>query len=212
MVSVLCFLSIKNNEVFMALPLIWLGVAAVSALTIKGLNDDRESKQKQRRNTYRAQRLSSLKEYESPIAIYPSDFLVTGQKVAPCIGAIVCCGIGGVLDHTGIWLGDDTIVELAGNGLIKAVSSRRFIEERSGKQIFIASDSQGKPLADVEAARRASEQIFQYREYHMLDNNCHHFVWQCFSPEDKGLSTFKSLSCRLAQYYDRVVYWDICDC
>lgn len=196
----------------MALPLLWLGVAAVSALTIKGLNDDRESKQRQRRNIYRPQTLSSLKEYESPIAIYPSDFLVSGEKVTPCIGAIVCCGIGGVLDHTGIWLGDNMIVELAGTGLIKAVSSQRFISERSGKQIFIACDSLGKPLANVEAARRASEQIFQYQKYHMLDNNCHQFVWQCFNPTDSNLSTLKSLSCRLAQYYDRMIYWDVCDC
>ncbi len=195
----------------MALPLIIAGVAALSALAVKGLNDDRKSQQKHRQKLSRAQRLSDLSEHESAIAIYPSDFLVSEQSVMPKIGAIVCCGIGGVLDHTGIWLGDDLIVELAGNGLIKAISSERFIKERSGKQIFIACDSQGAPLVNEAAAKLASEQIYQYRDYHMIDNNCHHFIWQCFKPDDHSLTTFKSLNERLAKYFDRVIYWDLCN-
>ncbi|MBA6254845.1 MULTISPECIES: hypothetical protein [unclassified Colwellia] len=38
----------------------------------------------------------------------------------PEIGAIFCCGVGGILDHTPLWVGDNTIVELDGNGFIKA--------------------------------------------------------------------------------------------
>jgi len=195
----------------MALPLIIAGAAALSALAVKGLNDDRKSQQKHRQRLTRAQRLSDLGKHESPIAIYPSDFLVSEQSVKAQVGAIVCCGIGGVLDHTGIWLGDNLIVELAGNGLIKAISSERFISERSGKQIFIACDSKGKPLVNEAAAKLASEQIYQYRDYHMIDNNCHHFIWQCFKPNDHSLTTFKSLNERLAKYFNRVIYWDLCD-
>lgn len=195
----------------MALPLIIAGVAALSALAVKGLNNDRKSQQKHRQRLTRAQRLSDLNEHESAIAIYPSDFLVSEQSIKPQVGAIVCCGIGGILDHTGIWLGDNLIVELAGNGLIKAISSERFINERSGKQIFIACDSKGRPLVNEAAAQLASQQIYQYRDYHMIDNNCHHFIWQCFKPKDHSLTTFKSLNERLAQYFDRVIYWDLCN-
>lgn len=195
----------------MALPLIIAGAAVLSALAVKGLNSDRKSQQKHRKKLTSAQRLSELGKHDSPVAIYPSDFLVSEQSVAPKIGAIVCCGIGGILDHTGIWLGDDLIVELAGNGLIKAISSERFINERSGKQIFIACDSLGQPLVNESAAKIATEQIYQYRDYHMIENNCHHFIWQCYKPNDNSITTFKSLNTRLAQFFDRVVYWDLCD-
>jgi hypothetical protein len=79
--------------------------------------------------------------------------------VKPEIGAIVCCGVGGILDHTGIWVGDNTIVELDGNGLIKAISVQRFTKKRSGKHNFIACDSTAKPIA----SELAQQQIFQYR-------------------------------------------------
>ena len=81
------------------------------------------------------------------MVIYPSDLFKNEQNVKPIFGAIVYCGIAGVLDHTGIWLDDNTIVELDGNGLIKPISSQRFLAERSGKQIFIACDSLAQPLS-----------------------------------------------------------------
>ena len=194
----------------MALPLIIAGAAALSALAVNGLNGDRRSQQKYRRKLMRPQTLDDFNEYQSSVAIYPSDFLDSSRIVEPEIGAIVCCGIGGVLDHTGIWIGENLIVELGGNGLIKAVSSERFIRERSGKQIFIACDSTGAPLVNEAAALLATQQIYQYRDYHMINNNCHHFIWQCFKPNDHSLTTFKSLNDRLAKYFNRVIYWDVC--
>ena len=154
----------------MPLPLLWIGAAAVSALAVKGLADDRQSQQRKRFNYCRAQTLADLAPYESAIATYPTDMLLTEQQVKPVAGAIVCCGIGGVLDHTGIWVGEDTIIELDGNGLIKPVSAQRFTDTRTGKGIFIACDSLGVPLASEMAAHRAVAQIFQVRDYHLLDS------------------------------------------
>ena len=196
----------------MPFPLLWLGAAAVSALAVKGLADDRKAQQRQRKQYYKVQTLKDLERHESPVAIYPSDVLSTEQKVKPRIGAIVCCGIGGILDHTGIWVDDNTIVELDGEGLIKPISVQRFTKERSGKQVFIACDSTATPLANDLVAQRALAQIFQVRDYHLLDNNCHQFIWQCFSNDEQKVSTFKSLNMKLAQFFDRKIYWDVCDC
>lgn len=228
----------------MALPLLWIGMAAVSALAVKGAADDRRLQQYKRFNHHQANKrtsnqrykptdnredilldgraeaqaerqaktLASLSPYESVIATYPTDLLHTEQKVKPIEGAIVCCGIGGILEHTGIWVGDNTIVELDGNGLIKPVSAQRFTQQRSGKGIFIACDSQGMPLASEVAAHRAISQIFQARDYHLFDNNCHEFVWQCFRVSTNNITTFKALSRNVADLFDRVVYWDSCDC
>ncbi|KXJ51974.1 MAG: hypothetical protein AXW17_08595 [Colwellia sp. Phe_37] len=194
----------------MPLPLLWIGAAAVSALAVKGLADDRQSQQRKRFNYCRAQTLADLAPYESAIATYPTDMLLTEQQVKPVAGAIVCCGIGGVLDHTGIWVGEDTIIELDGNGLIKPVSAQRFTDTRTGKGIFIACDSLGVPLASEMAAHRAVAQIFQVRDYHLLDSNCHQFIWECFQTDSKKITTFKALSLNVADLFDRVVYWDRC--
>jgi len=196
----------------MALPLLWIGAAAVSAIAAKGLADDRKSQQKQRKSFHQVQKLTDLDRHESPVGIYPTDLFNTEEVVKPKVGAIVCCGIGGVLEHTGIWVDDDTIVELDGKGLIKPLSVRRFTEERSGKQIFIACDSKAQPLVSQVAAKKAIEQIFQYRDYHLIENNCHEFIWQCFNAGDSNLTTFKELNFRLAKFFDRKIYWDVCDC
>ena len=196
----------------MPLPLLWLGAAAVSALAVKGLADDRKSQQRKRATSFRVQTLASLDTHESPVATYPTDIFNTEQTICPKVGAIVCCGIGGVLDHTGIWVGDNTIIELDGNGLVKPVSPRRFTDDRSGKGIFIACDSLGQPLVSEVAAQNAIEQIYQQRDYHLFDNNCHQFIWQCFKPRAEAITTFKSLSVNIAQLFDRVIYWDLCDC
>lgn len=196
----------------MPLPLLWLGAAAVSALAVKGLAEDRKAQQRKRFSRYGAQTLADLPAYESAIATYPSDMFFTEQQVKPCVGAIVCCGIGGVLDHTGIWIGDNTIIEVDGNGLVKPVSTQRFTDTRSGRGIFIACDSLGVALASEMAAQRAIAQIFQVRDYHLFDNNCHQFIWQCFQIDAKAITTFKALSLNVAAFFNRVVYWDSCDC
>jgi hypothetical protein len=195
----------------MPIPLLWLGAAAVSAFAVKELAQDRKKQQRKRSYSQHAQNLQMLKQHESPIVQYPTDFFSTAEKVKPEVGAIVCCGVGGILDHTGIWVGDNTIVELDGNGLIKAISAQRFTKERSGKHIYIACDSKTKPIASELAAQRAQQQIFQYRDYHLIENNCHQFIWQCFKPHDDPLTTFKALNVRLAKLFNRKVYWDLCD-
>lgn len=196
----------------MPLPLLWLGMAAASAYTIKALADDRKSQQKLRFSSDQAKRLADLNPYESPVATYPTEMLSTEQRVSPKLGAIVCCGIGGILDHTGIWIDDNTIIEVDGNGLVKPVSPKRFTTDRTGKGIFIACDSLGVPMASELAAQRAIEQIYQVRDYNIFENNCHQFILQCFCVNAPAITTFKALSNYIAEEFDRVVYWDICDC
>jgi len=199
----------------MALPLLLLGAAALSAIVVQELADDRDNMLSKRKNSNKAETLDHLAKYDSPVATYPSDMLLSlandhVAEVTPKIGAIVCCGLGGILDHTGIYVGDNTIVELAGDGLVKAVSMERFLSERSGKKIFIACDSKAQPLVNDLVAEKAVKQVFNYYEYDVISNNCHRFIWQCFAQRDDDLSTFKTLSYKIAEYYNRVVYWDVC--
>ena len=61
----------------MPLPLLWIGAAAVSALAVKGLADDRKSQQRKRANSFRVQTLAELDRHDSPIATYPTDIFDT---------------------------------------------------------------------------------------------------------------------------------------
>lgn len=64
----------------MALPLLWLGAAAVSAIAAKTLADDRKEQQRQRGFSYKPTKLSELPEHDSSVAIYPTDVFKTYQK------------------------------------------------------------------------------------------------------------------------------------
>jgi hypothetical protein len=126
--------------------------------------------------------------------------------VKPMNGAIVCCGVYEVFDHSGIWL-DGNIVELKGNGLIRGVSPQRFLKDRSGEQIFIACDNQYQPLIEHGVAKRAASRLFEYSEYDMFRNNCHKFVWQCISEKDEQITRFAELNNQLSNQFKQVIHW-----
>lgn len=134
---------------------------------------------------------------------YPGE---SDNAVTPINGAVVCCGIFGVFDHTGIWL-DGSIIELKGNGLIRGISPERFIHNRSGEQIYVACGKDDQPLIDPTTAARAAERLYQYSEYHVIENNCHRFVWNCVSGRNEKLTRFSELNDVLSRYFDTRVSW-----
>jgi len=139
---------------------------------------------------------------------YPSDTYSSDTFVQPLPGSVVCCEVYGMLDHTGIWIDNDTIVELSNSGLVKAVSPERFLSERSGENIFIACDSSHKPIIIDQCEQRAIDNVFSYREYDVIDNNCHRFVQFCLSGIDLELTTFATLNKHLATLSQKNIYWD----
>ncbi len=167
----------------MAAPLFWLGAGAL-ALLAKENHDNNQV-------------LASVsKQLPGSSAL----------KVSPQNGAVVCCGIFGMFEHTGIWL-DDKIVELKGNGLIRAVSPKRFLQNRSGERIYIACDDKQQPLIEPQAIMRACEKILSYSEYHVLKNNCHKFVWYCLSNNNQELSRFSDLNSKIAEHFSSTIHW-----
>ncbi len=167
----------------MALPLLWLGAGALALLATKEYSNETRIK--------------------SRIALMPSE---GKQSVIPVDGAIVSCGIYGLFEHTGIWL-DGNIIELKGNGLIRGISTKRFLQNRSGEFIYIACDQAEQPLVAELAAKRATEQLFQYSEYHLFKNNCHKFVWQCISGEKQQLTRFSDLNSKMAAFFNSSIHW-----
>lgn len=170
----------------MPAPLIWLG-AGIAALyaSDKMAKANQESRQR--------------------IHHYPGEGT---SLVKPVNGALVCCGIYGMFDHTGIWVEGD-IIELKGNGLIRGVSPERFMANRSGEQIFILCDINGNPLIAPSTDISAVAKLYQYSEYHVLSNNCHRFVWNCITGENQKITSFKELNDKLHQLFQCPLSWQI---
>ncbi|MCG9696345.1 lecithin retinol acyltransferase family protein [Shewanella sp. Isolate11] len=188
----------------MALPLIWLGGAALGAMLVA----DERSKQKQLTVDRRLGRAPKAPDQQQASPLSPSLWHLGEVKVAPKPGSIVCCFVFGVIEHTGIWLGEDTLLELHGSGLIRPISSARFLAGRSGSRIFQACDHQHQPLIADKILIRAEQAIYQYRDYDLFDNNCHRFVWSCVSGEELPVSSFAKLNRLLGQYFKQAIYWD----
>ncbi|WP_371373235.1 lecithin retinol acyltransferase family protein [Thalassotalea aquiviva] len=197
----------------MPLPLLWVGAAVLSAVAVSEINENRKSAEKRRFSSNevrkrKTQPQSGHSRHHSGVEKFPSEVFSTTTLAQVKPGAIVCCGLGGVLEHTGILVDDATIVELHGSGLIRAVSPMRFLANRSGKEIFVACDSHAKALGNMAIATRAINQIYQYQKYDLFKNNCHRFAWQCISGEPQTLTTFHQLNQLVSTYFDRQIYWD----
>ena len=104
-------------------------------------------------------------------------------------------------EHTGIYLGDNRVAELNGDGCVKAVSLTRFINGtsdgvwsiRNGTRIFAACDARTRrPLAAVrtlKTARAAVEGAVSWNGYDFIKVNCHLFTAACVRgvlPGEKG--------------------------
>ena len=104
-----------------------------------------------------------------------------------------------VLEHTGIYLGDNKVAELQDDGFVKTVSLTDFINGdtapfplRNGTRIFAACDARSrKPLgaaAVAKMARRLSDEAY-YAGYDLIQSNCHLFVAACaagMKPDDEA--------------------------
>ncbi|MEW6996461.1 lecithin retinol acyltransferase family protein [Colwelliaceae bacterium BS250] len=192
----------------MPFPLVWLGAAVVSAIAAHELNEQHKNSDLMRDKKSNLGSRGELNRHASGVEKYPSEVFSSNKFADIKPGALVCCGLGGVLEHTGILIDEQTIVELHGNGLVKAISPKRFLNERSGNEIFVACDAKKQAIASDLTAQRAIKQIFNYQEYDLIKNNCHRFAWQCISGKQEELTTFHQLNMLLSKQYDVKIYWD----
>ena len=138
------------------------------------------------------------------VDVYPGE---DKSRRARCVdGAIVCCGIFGVFEHTGI-LVDGHVIELAGTGLVRGLSLERFLANRSGDQIYCACDSQAHALTHIGVADTAVQQLYTFRNYDVVSNNCNRFVADCITGENRPITTFYELNQVIFTAFHSRVSW-----
>lgn len=130
---------------------------------------------------------------------------VLREKVAPEIGSIVYCDLCfNTVEHSGVYVGDNTIVHLDGSGIVEAVSPQEFLARLNGfntaMSIYV-SCLDNKAVGDEEIAKRAKKQVGAKRNYKLLDDNCHQFTSGCITGNfDNNHNLFGSLKSRVEKY------------
>ena len=165
-----------------------------------------------------AQRIDETNTY---VAKERSQIFSFMREVKPKIGSILAVGLGfGVIEHTGIYIGEGYVIEQHGDDALKRVNLQEFMEGNGefyargfNISIQIACDSLGNPLAKKSIAKNAKKMYENYerntKEYSIVFNNCHQFCWECIEPKShKTLALFTTLEEYVAKSYGCVMYWD----
>lgn len=108
------------------------------------------------------------------------------DHVKPRTGSIVSCRLGLLLDHTGVYIGDGRIIHRDGDGEIREVSPKGFLDRLGGYNpaisIFIGCADE-HPVGGAAIAERARKALNRasLAGYDFVSKNCHCFVNYCIT-------------------------------
>lgn len=142
--------------------------------------------------------------YESPYYVtaskYSSISSIFCDPVSLEPGSIVVVSLGVFLDHTGIYIGNNEVIELFGNGHIRSISFDHFLSggekkgdlsPRTGLNVFTAT-YQNKVIHSEDIKNRAMQLKNKKIEYSIFKNNCHMMSGYCF----QGRGFQKNTDCK----------------
>lgn len=123
------------------------------------------------------------------------------DKVTPVRGSVLYTDLAiGFVEHSGIYIGNNRIVELNSDGYIEIVTPKQFMQGGTGTVIYVSCDGKD-PVGDEDVAEWAELQVggcTATLEYNVIFDNCHQFTLQCINedPCEQGtlLAQVKSAS------------------
>lgn len=111
---------------------------------------------------------------------------------SPAIGSVVYCQLGPV-EHSGIFIGNNQIVQLNGRGQIECVSPDKFTDHITtiDPDIYIPCNIKTKePVGYTISSGRAIDKIDKNRNYNLLFDNCHQFSAGCITGDFENPNNF----------------------
>lgn len=108
-----------------------------------------------------------------------------GKVESPVPGSVVFCNIfGGNAEHSGIYVGNNQIVQLSGNGNIEKVTPEQFVARKGNNlpyyDIYVSCRNR-KAVGSNDAVQRAMELVGKRRNYNLILDNCHQFTAGCLT-------------------------------
>jgi hypothetical protein len=102
------------------------------------------------------------------------------KKIVNKYGCVVRCSLYKGIDHTGILVDDNKIVEISADGIIELVDYNKFLEDTLSQKIYVATDKEtGEILGSESIKQFALEKVNEKFKYNLLINNCHNFSYSC---------------------------------
>ncbi|MCM3624333.1 hypothetical protein M4D70_19080 [Brevibacillus borstelensis] len=117
----------------------------------------------------------------------------TVKNFTPAYGALVYCELGfGSMEHSGIYVGGNRIIDLDGKGNIKKVSLNEFTSHIStvDTEIWVPCDKEGNPIGLSYAGDRAVNMLGGKRDYNLILDNCHQFASGCITGNFENADNF----------------------
>ncbi|MEB9507276.1 hypothetical protein P4J13_25430 [Bacillus anthracis] len=115
-------------------------------------------------------------------------------KLEPGVGSPIYCDLGfNTMEHSGIYVGNNEVVHLNGNGQIEKVSLNGFTSNITSvlKAIRIPFDKEfGVPISFESSRQRALDSIGKSRKYNLVFDNCHQFTSGCLTGDFESCDNF----------------------
>ena len=114
-----------------------------------------------------------------------ADNVIRDTVYEPATGGIVWCELaGGYATHSGIYIGNNRIVHLSGDGEVLCSDRKGFMARLDGLNpaMSVYTDCEGNmPVGNIAAAGRASRALGSRHHYHLVTGNCHRFTATCLT-------------------------------
>ncbi|MDR2523436.1 MAG: lecithin retinol acyltransferase family protein [Synergistaceae bacterium] len=127
--------------------------------------------------------------------------------VVPVKGSIVYCDLW-IFEHSGVYVGDDTIIHRDGRGYLAAVQAREFrdrLDRMNTALCVYVSCREGRAVGRAQTAEKALNSLNDpsCQGYDLVTNNCHQFCQFCLTgaEPDVGNCSFGSLKDTLEKTY-----------
>lgn len=141
---------------------------------------------------------------------------VIRDKVYACVGSVLYYEMAfGAADHSGVYVGNGMVVELGGDGWVRKVSIREFMNApalvRTGRSLYVSSRN-GCGIGSKDIAKRAMSMVGTCRNYNLLLDNCHQFTSGCVTGDFENSDNFLWMlkhTVRKTMQADEWRVWDI---
>lgn len=183
---------------------VFISTTAKQKIILDGSTADQypESDKRRAKEIQRAKENREIPSWEDPASSLAKSFYdnVFSDPVCPRPGSLIHCALYGV-EHTGIYVGRNRVVELLGTGRVEKSSPQQFIQGTNAVTVYVAC-ADGVPILDRQAAARARLWVGRKKNYKLLDDNCHRFSAYCISGVDSTkLAYFYKLEKLLMEKY-----------
>src|SRR5690606_3610043 len=123
------------------------------------------------------------------------------DPVTPIRGSILYTDLAfGFAEHSGIYIGNNRIIELNKHGDIAEVSPEEFISGGTGLNIYVSCKGEQAVGSEI-AACNAEFYLGGRRNYSFLMDNCHQFVASCFTANTDNACNFLTLLKKTGEDY-----------